>query len=308
MKNWIIGVLVVVVLAGGAYMLWGDQRENSTTNDQVDSDASVNLKGDLGVDAALESENKDRTVIGTSVEGRDIVAYHYGTGTEEVVLIGGIHGGYSWNTSILGYGIRDYLKANPTAIPSNLKMTVIPDLNPDGLYKLVGTTTPFIRVDASMPVAMTVASRFNVNNVDLSRNFDCGWQPTGVWQNKKVSGGSSAFSEPESRAIRTYLETDHPAGAPKAVVVYYSAAGGVYASACGAGILPETSAITSSYAKASGYKAYDTFDAYPTSGDIVNWLAKKNIPAISVLLTNHTDIELDKNLAGIKSVLARYAK
>ena len=32
------------------------------------------------------------------------------------------------------------------------------------------------------------------------------------------------------------------------------------------------------------------------------------IPAISVLLTNHTDIEWNKNLAGIKALLKLYTK
>jgi beta-lactamase superfamily II metal-dependent hydrolase len=41
---------------------------------------------------------------------------------------------------------------------------------------------------------------------------------------------------------------------------------------------------------------------------MVNWLAKKNIPAISVLLTTHQDTEWNKNLAGIKAMFAYYSK
>jgi hypothetical protein len=40
---------------------------------------------------------------------------------------------------------------------------------------------------------------------------------------------------------------------------------------------------------------------------MVNWLAKENIPAISVLLTNHSDIEWTKNKAGIEAILSHYA-
>jgi hypothetical protein len=62
-----------------------------------------------------------------------------------------------------------------------------------------------------------------------------------------------------------------------------------------------------SFAKASGYKSYDSWDFYATTGDMANWLAKEKIPAISVLLTNHTDTEWDKNLAGVKAVLQSVA-
>ena len=147
-------------------------------------------------------------------------------------------------------------------------------------------------------------ARYNANGVDLNRNFDCDWKASGVWQTKTVSGGTAAFSEPESQAVETYLN----AHTPKAVVVYYSAAGGVYSSNCHAGVLPETNTLTNLYAKASGYSANDSFDFYATTGDMTNWLAKEGVPAISVLLTNHTDTEWDKNKAGIDAVLAHYAQ
>jgi beta-lactamase superfamily II metal-dependent hydrolase len=91
-------------------------------------------------------------------------------------------------------------------------------------------------------------------------------------------------------------------------VVWYSSAGGVYASSCGGDVSGETIAITDAYAKASGYPAYDSYDFYATTGDLVNWLAKKNIPAISVLLTTHKDTELAKNKSGLGALLQHYSK
>lgn len=38
---------------------------------------------------------------------------------------------------------------------------------------------------------------------------------------------------------------------------------------------------------------------------MTNWLAKVGIPTISVLLTNHTDTEWSKNIAGVKALLAQ---
>jgi hypothetical protein len=72
--------------------------------------------------------------------------------------------------------------------------------------------------------------------------------------------------------------------------------------------LPETKTLTNLYAQASGYKANEEFNFYAITGDMVNWLAKNNIPAISVLLTNHTDVEWDKNKKGIDAILEYYGE
>ncbi len=248
--------------------------------------------------------NEKETVIGSSADNKTITAYHYGTGETEVLFVGGIHGGYSWNTALVAYELMDYLEANPAVIPEDVKVTVIPVLNPDGLSQVVDGEGKFLASAVSTVESELVSGRFNGNNVDLNRNFDCDWQSSGRWQSRTVSGGGAVFSEPESQALRAYVEAHNIAGA----VVWYSAAGGVFASNCHDDILPETLALTNAYAKASGYKAYESFDFYEITGDMVNWLAKNDIPAISVLLTTHRDVEWDKNRAGIEAVLKHYAQ
>lgn len=245
-----------------------------------------------------------KTILGASSEKRDITAYHFGTGTKEVMFVGGIHGGYEWNTSLVAYELMDYLKANPSTIPTDVKVTVIPVLNPDGLNKVVGTTAKFTKADVSTSDEVVISGRFNGNGVDLNRNFDCDWQTKGIWQNTEVSGGSAAFSEPESQAVKNYVDTHKPV----AVIAWYSSANGVFSSSCHNGVLPETTALTNLYAAASKYPAYASYDFYKLTGDMMNWLAKEKIPAISVLLTTHQDTEWDKNLAGIKAVLNHYSK
>ncbi|MDO8569246.1 MAG: M14 family metallopeptidase [bacterium] len=299
MKNLIIAILVIIFIGFGIYLF----TQSSSPNTDITTDTTS--EGDEQIEVIQNIEqNKESTVIGKSVLERDITAYHYGSGGTELLFVGGIHGGYSWNTVLIAYELMDYLKANPDIIPNNVEVTVIPILNPDGLDKVVGTLGRFTKTDVSSSQTVKISGRFNANNVDLSRNFDCNWKSIGMWQTKTVSGGSKVFSEPESLAIRNYIETQKP----NAVVVWYSAAGGVYASSCDNGILSETSAITNIYAKASGYPAYESFDFYETTGDIVNWLAKSKIPAISVLLSTHEDIEWDKNWKGVRALLQYYAK
>lgn len=307
MKKVIIIFIVVALVGIGAYFLTrGSPDDVDVTQGQdVVTDTTQPQDGKQTSEAQdTEQDAGGESVIGKSVEGREITAYHYGDGDTEILFVGGIHGGYSWNTALVAYETMDYLEANPDAIPGNVKVTVIPVLNPDGLNKVVGTAGRFAKTDVSSSQDVKISGRFNANNVDLNRNFDCDWQSIGTWQDTTVSGGSKAFSEPESLALRNYVKTRNP----DAVVVWYSAVGGVFASSCRDGILPKTNTITNIYAEASGYQAYESFDFYEITGDMVNWLAKNNIPAISVLLSTHEDVEWDKNRAGIEALLLHYAK
>lgn len=243
-------------------------------------------------------------VIGTSVEGRKIWAYTYGMGTTTLAFVGGVHGGYEWNSVFLAYRFIDYLNQNPEIIPVNLKVTVIPDLNPDGVFAVVGKEGRFTAENVSTDQATWVAGRFNAHQVDLNRNFDCRWQAKSVWQTKTVNGGSTAFSEPEAVAFRDFVLATKPAG----VVFWHSKANAVYASACKDGILPGTLDLMNTYAQAAGYPAVKTFDAYQTTGAADDWLASIKIPAITVELSTHETIEWDKNLAGIKALIDKLRK
>ena len=297
MKKIIIALVVIIIGVGAYFFIRGFLTTGDSTGNQGAATTTPN-------EEQIVLKNTDETVIGTSVEGRDIIAYRYGAGDTELLFIGGIHGGYEWNTVLVAYQLMDYLKANPAAVPANVKVTVIPVLNPDGLHKTIGTTTRFAQADVPSSEEKQVAGRFNAHTVDLNRNFDCDWQTKGMWQTKQVSGGSAAFSEPESAAMKNYVETNKP----RAVVVWYSSAGGVFASSCHNGVSAETNTLTKKFADASGYPGYQSFNFYEITGDMVNWLAKENIPAISVLLTNHTDTEWSKNQKGVEALLAYYAK
>ncbi len=310
MKKISIFIAIIAILGVGVYLFVQKPPVDTEVNtEKVDNGTQGTVVDTAQTQDSEQAQNVEResgneTVIGTSVEGRDIVAYNYGAGDTELLFVGGIHGGYEWNTALLAYEIMDYLDANPSVIPENVRATVIPVLNPDGLNRTVGTTGRFVESDVPALIDDTVSGRFNANDVDLNRNFDCEWKEVGKWQDKEVSGGSKPFSEPESQAIKKYIETNKPS----AVVVWYSSAGGVFASSCNNGILSETIAISNTYADASKYPAYKDFDFYKITGDMVNWLAGENLPAISVLLSTHKDVEFEKNKAGVEALLKYYAK
>ena len=239
-------------------------------------------------------------VVGTSREGRTIEVYTYGTGTRDILLVGGIHGGYEWNSVLLAYEMMDYFEAHPTAIPADVTVHIVPVLNPDGLAQVVsgeGRFTPdAVRTDVPLGTG-----RFNAAGVDLNRNFGCKWQPESSWRGTRVSAGTAAFSEPEAAALREYVL----AHMPESVVFWHSKAGAVFASECHEGVLPETKTLMQTYADAAGYKPILTFDAYPVTGDAEGWLASIGIPAITVEFHTHESMDWAENLAGVTALLAR---
>jgi predicted deacylase len=237
-----------------------------------------------------------------SVQGRSIEAYTYGAGETSLVFVGGIHGGYEWNSVLLAYELMDHLAENPSVIPANISVTVIPNANPDGTFKITGKEGRFAVADVA-PGDQS-AGRFNANGVDLNRNFACKWQSQATWRGNAVSAGSAAFSEPEAAALRDFLTQDMPAAA----VFFHSQANAVYASECENGILPETLAVMTAYASAAGYPSVNSFDAYPVTGDVEGWLASIGIPAITVELSSHESIEWAKNRLGVEALFMRYAR
>lgn len=277
----VTAIVLAIILVGSAITFWVLRDETIPT---------VEVTEDLGV---------KRQVIGKSVEGREIESFTFGNSDRHILFVGGIHGGYEWNTVALSYQIIDYLENNPDIIPDDLAVTIIPSANPDGLYRVVKKNGRFSAGDVSKDQKILASGRFNAREVDLNRNFDCQWQPKSTWQSKIVNAGTKPFSEPESEALRKFILENKPV----AVVSWHSQSGFVYASDCENGILPETLKIMNAYSQGSGYPAVKTFDAYKTSGDLDGWLASIGIPAITVELKTHQTIEFDQNLAGIKSLL-----
>lgn len=289
-KQTIILIVVFVVLASGLFVFVILQNHEKPAPAPVES-------------TTTEGSSPRQKIIGLSVEGRKIEARTYGNGPTHLAFIAGIHGGYEWNSVLLAYQFMDYLDANPEVIPDNLSVTVIPSANPDGVYKVFGTEGRFAAADVPTQES-TIPGRFNAHAVDLNRNFDCQWQPEGLWRTNPVSAGTAPFSEPETMAIRSFvLETN-----PDAVIFWHSQANAVYPAECGGDILEETRDIMNAYATAARYQAIETFNDYEITGAADGWLALLGIPALTVELQTHETIDWERNLAGIKALFEYYAE
>lgn len=239
-------------------------------------------------------------IIGRStVCGIPIVSFQLGNGEIPIILVGGIHGGYEWNTILLAYGLLDHLWLNPTLIPTPVTLYIVPNANPDGLYAVTSRTGRFGLADIG---EVTVPGRFNGRNVDLNRNWDCEWTPSAVWRDNQISGGNEPFSESENQYLRDFiLDID-----PKATVFLHSAASGVFASGCGP-VDPASWELGQIYSEASGYPLYEKFTYYKVTGDAGDWLASQGIPSISVELSTHESLDWNDNLEGLTALMSHLA-
>jgi len=224
--------------------------------------------------------NYSHSVIGTSTGGYPIESFVFGDGDKDVVVIGGLHGGYEWNSVLLAYRFLDYFSQRSEAVPENIRLHIIPTGNPDGLVAVTGQVGPFAGSGVS---GDTTIGRANVNDVDLNRNWGCDWSAEALWRDVPVSGGSEPFSEPE-------------------VIWLHSAAGLVIPAGCEDVIHRPSEVAAALYGEAAGYPV-GAFTAYPISGDAGNWLAQQDIASFTVELSDHQNVELDRNLQGLLTLL-----
>lgn len=238
--------------------------------------------------------------IGRSAGGRPLLAWQLGDGPASVILIGGLHGGYEWNTILLVEELLAYFRANPAALPGNLTLHLVPNANPDGLIAVTG---PSGTITPSHLSTDTTPGRFNGRGVDLNRNWDCNWSPQALWRDRSVPPGDAPFSEPETQALRDYLL----ALRPSVVIFYHSAANGVYVSGC-PDPHPRSYELADLYGAAAGYAVYPLFDHYTITGDAGDWLTTQGVASFSVELTNHEALDWEQNLAAITELLRVVAR
>jgi hypothetical protein len=235
-----------------------------------------------------------KTIIGHSVQQRPIENYQFGQGPLSVIFVGGIHGGYEWNSTVLMYNLMDYLQAQQDILPAAITLHIIPSANPDGIYRVVGHNNRFTAVDVEGDI---FPGRFNANKVDLNRNWDCDWQPTAVWRNQPVSAGEYPFSEPENRYLRDFIEANNPL----VVIFYHSVFNAIFTAGCPDTFAPSRE-LADVYGQAADYHVYDQFSAYAISGDASDYLAKVGISAFTVELSTRESTDWERNLAGINAL------
>jgi hypothetical protein len=229
--------------------------------------------------------NDVRFILGDSVEGQALWAWQFGHGDQRLVLVGGIHGGYEANSTLLAEMLVDHYRDNPEDMIPGVQLTIIPAANPDGLTR-----------------GSDLEARFNANGVDLNRNWGCAWEPTAFLRDIEVSPGPRPFSEPETQALRAFFLAHKPA----AVVFFHSAIGAIYMGSCGNH--QKADWMGDLLEEATGYPYRASFDYYEVSGDATDWLAERDIPAATVELYTRDSPEFERNLQGVQALQCALAE
>lgn len=140
------------------------------------------------------------SVIGSSIEGRPILALEIGGQGEDAVpmLINGAQHAREWIAAIVPICVAERLidgRASDSSLSAFLdgtKLWVVPVVNPDG-YQYSWSSDRYWR-----------KNRRGDHGVDLNRNFSVAFGGEGSSSNKRSQTyrGTHAFSEPESAALR----------------------------------------------------------------------------------------------------------
>jgi len=135
-----------------------------------------------GTAAEEEPAVHGRRVLGQSVQGRDIVAFHLGeprrAGVPTVVLMSTMHGNEP-DTRHIMFGLKD---GRPVI---GVDLWIVPTYNPDGLAR---------------------GTRKNAHGVDLNRNFPYKWADL----DGSYESGPKPASEPETKAMIAFLRDVRP--------------------------------------------------------------------------------------------------
>ena len=118
-------------------------------------------------------------LLGHSVENRPIKAVRSGDGPRRVLVVGSVHGEEPG-----GHAVIRALRARRT--PAGMTLYTVRTANPDGLVR---------------------GTRVNARGVDLNRNFAHRWRRSA---RGRFYSGPRPFSEPESRALRSFIAKVDP--------------------------------------------------------------------------------------------------
>ncbi len=123
-------------------------------------------------------------IFGYSSEGLPIPSYQFGGSENQVLILGGVHGDEI--EGVIGaHALLDHFQKQ---FNYNLKITIVPQFNMDGVIR---------------------CQRVNANKIDLNRNL-----PTKDWTSEvakeRYNPGPSACSESENQALVSWLDENKP--------------------------------------------------------------------------------------------------
>ena len=233
------------------------------------SQLKISIRGIFGIIENIEKSEKPKIrseVLAKSASGLPIELYKLGNGKTKILFIGGVHGN-EVGTCKLVYRLIGYLSSKEDLL-EGITAYFIPVLNVDGYKEAIKRPDYFNG---------GLVGRTNNNNVDLNRNFDTkDWVNKGIWEfgsrKIEVSGGEKPFSEPETKALKDFLEKENI----EVILDFHNRAGTVLGTKDDKG-----KKIAGVYSERSGYKDISK-NEYPNTGWIKNYFEGQGVTYIEV--------------------------
>jgi len=223
-------------------------------------------------------------VIGHSVSNRPIEVYTFGNGINQRMIVAGIHGGYEWNTIALADELIRHIHETPDIIPSDVTLYILRDLNPDGDARDHG-----------------IDGRVNDHGVDLNRNFPTNWSATwdrtGCWNQGPSTGGTGPGSEPETKALMSFLQTHKV----QALISYHSAALGVFPG--GEPWEKNSIQFAQELADVTDYSFPPLDTGCIFTGTLADYAVAQGVVSVDMELATHTNTDFEKNLKALNVLL-----
>ncbi len=232
------------------------------------------------------------SVIGRSIEGRDIHCLRVGSGARKYLIVGAHHGA-EWITGLLALHVFDAAckkyAQNGKKYFEKVTLSVVPLLNPDG----VQLATHGVSKDSLLSerqLRMNGGEDFscwqaNARGVDLNRNYNADWargkalaEEKGVFSCGPTRfGGHFPESEPETYALCRFCEAENFSLA----VALHAQGREIYYDFCGCE--PKISfPLAMRFAQASGYSVQKPEDVASCAGFKDWFLLKFGKPAFTV--------------------------
>lgn len=230
------------------------------------------------------SQISQMSSIGKTREGRDIWAVRISGNLAQAdtlpasIFMGGHHAREHLSIELplyyIEYLLTEYAQGNPRIqnLVNGRDIHIIPMVNPDGAEYDISTTGSY---------KMWRKNR-NLNSdgtygVDLNRNYGYGWGGGGASTNTSSDTyrGTSAFSEPETQAIKKYVETHENITILLSFHTYSQLIlypwGHVYEGIANSRDKQVHETMAQKMAQWNDYKPQQSSDLYIASGDTTDW-------------------------------------